>query len=42
VQYNAAGGERMEVKLGEDGKLDEKPSKAKDDPFMAATGKQKK
>jgi hypothetical protein len=42
VQYNAAGGERMEVKLGEDGKLDEKPSKAKDDPFMAASGKQKK
>jgi hypothetical protein len=42
VQYNAAGGERMEVKLGEDGKLDEKPSKAKDDPFNAPAGKQKK
>jgi len=42
VQYNAAGGQRMEVKLGEDGKLDEKPMKAKDDPFTAAAGKQKK
>jgi hypothetical protein len=42
VQYTAAGGERMEVKLGEDGKLDEKPQKAKDNPFAAAAGKQKK
>ena len=42
VQYNAADGQRMEVKLGEDGKLDEKPMKAKDDPFMAAAGKQNK
>jgi hypothetical protein len=44
VQYDAAGGERMEVKLGEDGKLDAKPHKAKEQPFtmMQGAGKAKK
>lgn len=43
VQYNVAGSnERMEAKFGEDGKLDGKPHKAKEQPLSMEGGKKQK